>query len=492
MIYKPTTGSLWDPSVFWHAGQYYAIMMYNPAGPDGLGGATCGLIAQSADGVHWRDGWTVTPEPTAPHGGKFYKAFIGRSATGFIMNHAVLQPNGQQDTLRYYQSIDLRNWTCLGSNMPDPTWYIPTGRWDCMYVIPKEEDAPSHGYYGYVTATPKPGLPRGFGLCESADGRSWRVLPPPVVDWGNVPPKDLEVGGVERIAGKYVMIGDHAGPQGTLVYTLIADAPEGPFRPDAGTHCLCGNLTLAVDPCGHLWRATQLAAWARCRDGEKLISNYVQALSGTWMLPLRKPVFADGHLRLGWWSENDRLKGKELPLSASEVKPVAAGCRMAHRLEVDWDRQVGLVLEGTLKAHPATRWWSGCHPSGPPTPVETTPAAGFAFPGRDGQWLELRLELGQPGTRCTRLGWWDPGTGFAAADVIGHGCASVAGIAADIPHTFRLLIRQGLFELYVDDLLVQTYFLNEHWDGTFGFLAVDATAEFATLKAWRMTVVDGG
>jgi hypothetical protein len=96
--------------------------------------------------------------------------------------------------------------------------------------------------------------------------------------------------------------------------------------------------------------------------------------------------------------------------------------------------------------------------------------------------------MGRPAQRCTRIGWWAPDSEFAAVDIIGPQCASVAGIDAGVPHTFRLLVRQGLFELYLNDLLVQTYFLNEHWDGTLGFLAADASAEFAELKAWRMTV----
>ena len=474
MIYQPTTGSLWDASVFWHEDRYYVVMMYNPTGPDALGGATCGLIAQSADGVHWQDGWTVTPEPTAPHGGKFFKAFISRIGDRFLLDHGVLQPHGWQDTLRYYESTDLKSWTYLGSNMPDPRWYEPKGRWDHMYVIPKDEADPTQGYYGYPVATTKAGLPRGCGMCESTDGRSWTILPPPQFEWGDLPPKDLEIGGVERLAGKYVMIGGHADSangNGYLMYTLFADAPAGPFRPDPEAHRLCGNLTQATDPAGHRWCVSYLAAWARGRNGEMLISNYAQARSGIWLLPLRKPVFADGHLRLGWWPENDRLKGQELSLSSNTVNLDATAGRQAQRLAIAWDQHVGLILEGTLKANSAGK----------------ASAAGFAFPGRNGQWLDLRLELGQPGERCSRLGWWDPKTGFAAADVIGRGCASVAGIAADTTHTFRLLIRQGLFELYVNELLVQTYFLNEHWDGTFGFLAVDATAEFANLKAWRMT-----
>ena len=474
MIYRPTTGSLWDASVFWHEGKYYAVMMYNPDGPVGLQ-ATCGLIAHSDDGVHWQDGWTVTPEPSAPQGGKFLKAFVSRISGRFVMNHGVLQPHGWQDTLRYYESTDLREWTYLGCNTPDPRWYEPIGRWDHMYVIPKDEADPAAGYYGYPVATPKPGLPRGCGLCETMDGRSWTILPPPVFDWGEVPPKDLEIGGVERIEDRYVMIGGHAdftNGNGYLMYTLTADAPTGPFRPDPEAHRLCGNLTKAADPVGHQWTAAYLAAWGRCRNGEKLISNYAQALSGIWLLPLRKPILADGHLRLGWWEQNERLKGKELPLAASWGDLAARGARQAQLLDLAVDPQAGLIVEGRIEASPAG----------------AAPAAGIAFPGRNGRWLELRLELGEPEGRCTRIGWWEPGSGFAAADTIGRGCALVAGIAAELPHRFRLLVRQGLFELYVNDLLVQTYSLNEHWEGTLGFLAVDATAEFSNLRAWEMSL----
>ena len=58
MIYKPATGAMWDPSVLWHDGQYYAVMMYNPEGDPGINGKR-GLMATSEDGVHWR----ILPPP---------------------------------------------------------------------------------------------------------------------------------------------------------------------------------------------------------------------------------------------------------------------------------------------------------------------------------------------------------------------------------------------------------------------------------------------
>ena len=471
MIYKPAKGAIWDPSVFWYEGKYYVVFMYNPEGEPGIN-AKCGFIAYSDDGVHWHDGWEITPEPTGPYGGMFYKAFIGRVGGRFVMNHGVLQPHGWQDTLRYYESTNLKDWNYIGSNMPDPQWYLPTGRWDHMYILPKDEQDPSLGYYGYPVATPKPGLPRGCGMCETTDGRSWKILPPPAFDWGNVTPMDMEIGGVERLSGKYVMLGGCSTNNGYLVHTLVSDSPAGPFRPDKETYRLCGNLTLATDQCGHRWRASQLAAWARCREGEKLISNYAQSITGTWMLPLRKPVFDGLRLRLGWWEENERLKGKRLPISFSPITIDASSGRQMKQIGLDFNPSEGVILEGTFKAG-----ISGSYPF-----------AGFSFSGDDGRFLDIRLELGEKDKRRTCIGWWNVKDGFTAADEIGEGCASVRGAEANADNRFRLLVRQGLFELYLNDFLVQTYFLNERCDGKIWLLVNDSRVEFSSLKVYNMQI----
>ena len=31
MFYRPANGSMWDPSVIWHAGKYYLFSMYGAA-----------------------------------------------------------------------------------------------------------------------------------------------------------------------------------------------------------------------------------------------------------------------------------------------------------------------------------------------------------------------------------------------------------------------------------------------------------------------------
>ena len=458
---------MWDPSVFWHDGQYYAIMMYNPDGPHGLE-ATCGLIAVSADGVHWQDGWVVTPESARTAGSKFFKAFIAAIGTRFIMDHGVLQQNGRQDTLRFYESADLHEWTYLFSNSPDPAWYQPEGRWDHMYMLPKDEEDPSAGYWGYPVATTKPGLPRSLGMMETRDGREWQILPPPEVQWGDMQPADLEIGGCERMAGKYVIIGGlhRYLSDGYSMYTFIGDGPCGPFRPDRSMFRLCGTSTSA---CG--WGVSFLAAWARGKSAERLISNYVSVPSGTWLLPLRKAIFHGGHLRLGWWQANDLLKGERIPAVTAEValRTLPAEHRVAW-LEPTFDLDEGVIIEGRLRATS-----TGC-----------AAVAGFAFQEAGGRCMEIRLGLGSAAERETHIGRYNDITGFSSEDVTGQGCATVNGIGNGNAHTFRLLVRHDLFELYLDDLLMQTYVYRPD-GGRIGVIASGAEVLFSHLTAYIMT-----
>jgi len=468
MIYRPVQGAMWDPSVFWHDGHYYAIMMYNPEGSNGLE-ATRGLLAVSENGVQWRDGWEVAPEIDRAAGSKFFKAFIAKVGTRFVLDHGVFEHNGRQDLLRFYESTDLRTWSYLFSNAPDPRWYLPGGRWDHMYILPKDEEDPAAGYWGYPVATTRPELPRSLGMMETPDGREWHILPPPKVDWGDIPPKDLEIGGCERIGDRYVIIGGEQRylSDGYSMYTLIGDGPCGPFRPDPAAFRLCGAST-----CANGWGVSFLAAWGRGEHGELLISNYVSVPSGTWMLPLRKAIFTDGHLRLGWWPANRALRGEVLPLELTDVSlRSVSGRRQVVWLAPTFDLARGVILEGTIRA----------------TAADPQATAGFALQEAGGRVMEIRLGLGAVDGRETHIGRYNAVTGFCSEDVTGQGCATVTGIGQDVEHTFRLLARLDLFELYIDDLLVQTYAYRPA-EGRIGLVANGAAADFGSLVAFAMTV----
>lgn len=467
MIYRPNIGAMWDPSVFWHNGCYYAVMMYNPDGSNGLE-ASCGLIAQSFDGVHWKDGWQITPELELVTGTKFFKAFIARIGSRFILNHGVYRPTGEQDTLRFYQSDDLRNWHYLFSSSPDSRWYETAGRWDHMYMLPKEEGNPAAGYWGYPVATTTKESARAMGMMETTDGTGWNILPPPEIQWGSVPPRDLEIGGCERIGGKYVIIGGIHNylSSGYSMYSLIGESAQGPFRPDVEMFRLCGTSTCAAG-----WGVSFLAAWARGENGELLISNYVSVPSGTWMLPLRKALFSDGHLRLAWWPANAVLKGERITDMVTECVIVsAAEERQVQWFERSFDLAQGVIVEGTLCV----------------SAVCSSAFVGFSFAENDGQAMEIRLGIGNSGNEEAHIGRYNAITGFNCEDKTGQGCATLHSINEGTDHSFRLLFRHDIFELYIDDLLVQTY-VYKPGSGSVGLLSVGANVVFNQLAAYRMT-----
>lgn len=469
MIYRPKTGVLWDPSIIWHDGSYYAFVMYDK---DGRGFGHC-FLASSTDGVHWKDEGTILEERDRAQGSQFYKCFVGRCGDRFIMDHGVLRQAGQ-DTLRFYQSNDLRNWTYIASTQPDLRWYVRPGRWDHMYVLPKEEANPSGGFWGYVVAVPRNGVDLP-AMMESADGLKWDVLPPARTEWGRTPPRNhFEYGGCERIGTRYYLIGGAHEyiSQGYSTYTLTADHPRGPFRPDAEAYRLCGSSTKAAGLGVQL-----LAGWARAK-GELLISNSACVPSGVWLLPLRKPVLdANGHLHLGWWKRNEAIKGKKLDLKKNEI---ALSKKATIGYEIRWlddvfDLQKGIVLEGTVRA---------TAPDG-----EGEHRTGFVLDEGSNQVMAIQLGIGKADGRETHIGRLKTQAGgttmFHCEDVTGKGCATVTGMESDRSHTFRLLLRADLFELYIDDLLMQTY-VYRPISGRIGIFVRNADVVFRNLTAWTM------
>jgi len=85
---------------------------------------------------------------------------------------------------------------------------------------------------------------------------------------------------------------------------------------------------------------------------------------------------------------------------------------------------------------------------------------------------------------------------FEPEDVVGPGCAAPAGISPHTDHTFRLLARGNMFELYLDDVLVQTFNTTREPGGTgrtpvrLGFIAQNGQGLFGPIKAWSMSLAD--
>ena len=99
----------------------------------------------------------------------------------------------------------------------------------------------------------------GLGLIRSADGmQNWSAVPPPSYEWGPLGRgTSMEIGGVEKIGGRYYAIGGSGnggydsypvepGRSGDVggqysMWTLSADSIEGPFAPKPDSFRLSGS-----------------------------------------------------------------------------------------------------------------------------------------------------------------------------------------------------------------------------------------------------------
>jgi hypothetical protein len=467
MLYQPTAGTLWDPSILWHDGTYYAFYMLQRHGSPHWG--DCVGLATSSDGVHWREEAPVFDLAFRAHR-QVYKPFVTRCGERFILNHGAFsgRPGTGNDTLCFWESRDLRRWTYLGETHPDTRWYRDTDeRWDHMYMRPKDERRPRAGYWGYPVAVPRPELVaagHACGLMDSPDGVTWTPREPPSFTWGDTPPLPyLEIGGCERLGSRYYLIGGtvpYLGNRLYAMYTFVADAPTGPFRPDREAYRLCGA---EAPPAGQPDAATGvqwLAAFAR-GNGEVLVSNYLSDdpdhVTAPWLLPLRAPVVTDGHLRLAYWRGNEAAKGAPLPL------PPRQDVRDGTAWLPAFDPQAGGIVEGVLTVHPRR---DGCR-------------AGLALEGADGDRAVL-LDTGVPYTEIVARS----GRQETVLDIICPGSACVAGLTPG-PHAVRLWARRRIFELYLDDRLVQAY-RTPHFTGRVGLTVDGGAATLHAIRGWAM------
>ena len=499
MVYKTPTGTLKDNFVIWHEGKFYLVAMYREQVPGGEEHWNDAWLATSTDGVHWKDVGPVI------HDAPFivYSMAIHKVGNRFILNHGSLTgPN--VDVVRFWQSDDLVHWTYLGKEYDARR---PDGkRLDSMDVLAVERDGRTQ-WFGYATG----------GLFRSEDGVRWKWQEDYRLSDNNW---DVgETGGCALLGGKYYLLGGNhpqlggkarglPGDASYDVLTFLGEKPEGPFRPDYQALRLTGNSS-----------RKSIAIWSRfCRTPQDtLLSNYItdpRAPAGEafwWHAPLKKAVVdADGHLRPGYWSGNDAMKGDPIairPRDCAQVFPSPGGDKAKAALAVEGD-----VARLTMPAGGASQWFAYDRPR---TAVALLgerfdPEKGFVLEGRMkieplgcgqpgvGLYFEERSPTGQRGTaallsacRRTEMGTihLDNDARFDAEDHAGYGCATVTGIVPGTACSFRVLFRKDMFEFYLNDLLVQTYCVKGA-TGRVGFVVRDGQASFDDLRAWKMNLQD--
>jgi hypothetical protein len=434
MFYKPRsrqTGRLWDTWLYLHEGTYdlYYLAKCGPewdnismaTSPDGVHWKEVGRILSKGEGVTWMGTGSTWRSPRFAKDGRF------------LMNFS--EWRGPRQTIFFAESKDLVHWTRLGNEYEfrqDTRWYNENGRWDCIWTIPR----PEGGLYGYWTADPK-GRP-GVGFGWSADGLKWEALEPPQFE-GGAP--HGEAGAVEKVGDTYYLM---LGAGGML--TLVADAPQGPFRPaKKNSRLLFGHTYFSrffPTPGGLLVNHHSIA-----RNGEVYMGTLKRAL-----------VDAEGTMRLAWWEGNDKLKREAIDLKQFGAGD-ASGARVV-MLDSLFDVAGGVVLEGHLPV---------------PKSKEAKPAGLYVACGQ-GQGAAILVGAG--GVTDVGLIQAD-GSGFKGENRVDR--ETPFGPTA----RFRLLLKHSLLEFYLDDVLMHCYSLPAWATGRIGLVGGEGNRLPADLKAWR-------
>jgi hypothetical protein len=486
MIFRPSiVARMWDTWLYYHEGTHYLFYLHNSRSDARWDGMS---VATSSDGVHFAD-----------HGPIIHKAedavwlgtgMVWRAGEQFMLNFSE-ERDGVQEIF-FAESSDLLHWRRLPDDeyvcRADPRWYaddpaFSSQRWDCIWVLPREDGS---GYAGFLTAVARHG-PRGLcgtaGCVVSDDGRHFRAAPPVVETgvWGD----RVEVGAVEKIGDQfYMLLGVGSLSLGTRhigrllageggMHVLVSDKQMGPYRTQPGQDLLLGGSPKLY---------TYFARFYRC--GDELLLNH-HTVPREWgedvfFAPL-KAVSRDGDgiLHLVWWPGNEALKGRPLPVMLERCVPHGLGTdqwdvddgQLAMSadagglaiLPVSYDTARGLVLECdlTVGGSDSPLYGAGMFIEGPKVHSGT-------------------LLMAQSDGRIT-VGPYD-GYGFRPEDAKPH------TRAGGTPGRWRMLLRDRHVELYVDDELIQCYTLAHEPRGRVGFAVEASSATVGNVRAWEMSL----
>ena len=495
MIFKPRlVARMWDTWLYHHGGTHYLFYLHRTRADGAWDGIS---VAVSDDGVHFADRGPILHK--AADAAWLGTGMVWRVGERFMLNFSE-ERNGVQEIF-FAESADLLRWRRLPDEeyvcRADPAWYadapaFSSQRWDCIWVLPRED---GDGYVGFLTAVAAEGPP---GLCGTAgcvmsdDGRHFRPAPPAIETgfWGD----RVEVGAVERIGDRfYMLLGVVEMPLGARhlarlpagesgMFVLSAERQTGPYRLDPNQPMLLGSSPS--------WY-TYFARFYRV-DDELLLNHHTvprpsPVPGDSYFSPL-KAVHRDaaGVLSLRWWPGNEAIKGTPRPvaLDACDFLGVTGGRGSATNgalrfsapaggwaiLPVQHDPPRGVVLDANLTLASADGPLSGIGlfiegPTPHPSPHSGAPGT-LLLAQSDGRFV---------------IGPSD-GYGFTPED--GKPLPSPLGRTV----RWRLLLRDAHLELYLDDELVQCYTLALPPRGRLGFVVEAGAATVDDVGVWAMSL----
>jgi hypothetical protein len=312
--------------LWWHDGTYY--MSY-----DAWNNPLPLYLLTSKDGVYWKQegAWFEKDNPAK-----------------VVLNPEIykLKPDGpfviayeHDDAIRFATSPDMKQWTRLGplAGMENRAAFRQAHpQYPLSFGTPVSYPHPDGGWFHLVFAQNPTHV--GSGFARSKDGIHYEIKPP--VKFIGVPDdrfnekpvitKGGETAGITRIDDKYFFSG--GSRQGD--YFLVADKPEGPYRPTPKNH------TLPRGP-ENFWRIyndvpdgplIMPSTWASNEKGQR-----------QWMMTPLKRLVADGEsVWVKWWEGNEKLKAQPVELT---FQPQANGIVTA---DAAIDTGKVTVVEGTI------------------------------------------------------------------------------------------------------------------------------------------------
>ncbi len=508
----------WDNDMLYYDGQYFA--MFNFLALDGKGYSVD--LHSSPDGVHWTRLLKDALPIEGAHAGYSFHQFGDR-----FYYHATCTTPERGIHFKTYASKDLLNWTHMGDEfdvLPNPEWYAQ--RWDELQVLDDSDENGEPVYYGYISAEVRPeiGAP-SCGLLKSRDGLRWEALPPPVIEWGHIPAHHMEVQFCEKLHGRYYLCLSgrlYMNNMGYSLYTYVSDSPEGPFKPDVETYRLHGTSNCDVTWLSHTFATPDglLAATWLSHDESPEIPSGSFAIA-----PLKRAVAPDGHLRLAYWSGNDAVKGCALalpepmlvhPLPSVRRDDEGLKCEgdalvmragrdgLISEIAAGLDREAGWILEGRLLLrenrtaiethHHAAFFGIALFDGARSATIMAASTQGSCLSGplsfddhAIGTFGLLDDARAAQGLHQARSGPLRGLLQFECRDAL---CAIGYASAPTLRHgrecSFRVIARGDYFELYINDLYVQTFLVPDHFDGRIGFLVLDGDAHLSQCRAWMM------
>lgn len=490
MLFKPSTvACMWDTWLFFQDGVHYLFYLFNSrvdANWDGFG------LATSKDGIHFTDHGPILRK--AEDAVWFGTGMTWKVGNKYYVNFSELRAGHQE--VHFAESKDLFHWNRLPGDefacRLDPTWYaevpaLSPQRWDGIWVLPDDQ---SGGYLGYLTTIAKEG-PRGLcgtaGMVVSQDGLHFTAAPPVIETgfWGD----GVEVGAVEKIGSRYYMLlGIFHAPPGARhisrnpggecgMVPLVAESPAGPFRLLDGQSIVIGSSPSVY---------TYFARFYRMGD-DLLVNHHVVARTtphvgfnagpDVMFAPLKKAhVDENGLFSLRWWNGNDRLKDRRLAIDFSGNEYSRGVDQFSVQVNHSWmsapangfaflpqhfNFHRGVVIEADLILEKSTNPLSSLGIF-----IEsTTPGMGSLF------------TMQTNGLLCS--GWFN-GYSYKPED---HKTVELETVK---PVQWRVLIRGPFIEIYLNQVHIQSYTMNQANSGRLACFVEGGAAIFKNFHAWEM------